>query len=69
MPASDALAHASRQLVRSGHNTVTKFEWIVVMGGIFAFLAAFGIGASALTPASTCRRILFVEMGTTVPRV
>jgi sodium-dependent phosphate transporter len=46
MAASDALVHASRQLLSNGAETTAKFEWIVVMGGFFAFLAAFGIGAN-----------------------
>jgi len=46
MAASDALVHASRQLLSTGAETTAKFEWIVVMGGFFAFMAAFGIGAN-----------------------
>jgi len=46
MATSDALVHASRQLLSTGAETTAKFEWIVVMGGFFAFMAAFGIGKS-----------------------
>lgn len=40
-----ALSSASRALLAIPHAT-SKYEWICVIGGFFAFFAAFGIGAN-----------------------